>query len=152
MPLYEIITAREQLSRSAKVELANRITEMHCRLTGAPAEFVNVMFRDYDDCFIAGKPQRRSFIVGQVRHGRSPAIRQTILRELADIWVRITGLTEAELLVALSEVDPAMVVEAGRFMPEPGREKEWFAEHPLRRFAAHDGSMQPAATTRPEAS
>ena len=152
MPLYEITTARGQLNRSAKAEIANHISDTHCRLTGAPDEFVNVVFRDYDDGFVARKPQDRSFVMGRIRHGRSPAIRQTILRELADMWVRVTGQAEADLLVALSEVDPAMVVEAGRFMPEPGQEKEWFAEHPPRHLAAHDGPKQPVAASRLEVS
>jgi phenylpyruvate tautomerase PptA (4-oxalocrotonate tautomerase family) len=152
MPLYEITTARGYLNQSTKAEIANHITDIHCRLTGAPDEFVNVVFRDYDDCFVACRPEDRSFVMGRIRHGRSSAIRQTILRELANMWVRVTGQTEAELLVALSEVDPAMVVEAGRFMPEPGREEEWFAEHPPRHLATHDCPKQPVAASCPDVS
>jgi len=152
VPLYEITTARGQLSCSVKAEIANHITDIHCSLTGAPEDFVNVVFRDYDDCFVGCKPQDRSFVMGRIRHGRSQAVRQTMLRELADMWVRITGQTEAELLVALFEVDPAMVVEAGRFMPEPGLEEEWFAEHPSRQFAADDSPHHLGAVRGPEAS
>jgi phenylpyruvate tautomerase PptA (4-oxalocrotonate tautomerase family) len=152
MPLYEITTARGRLTPPVKAEIAQHVTNIHCRLTGAPDEFVNVVFRDYDDCFVASTPEDRSFVMGRIRHGRSLAMRQTILRELADMWVRITGQTEAELLVALSEVDPAMVVEAGRFMPEPGREDEWFSERPARHLAVHDGPEQPVTSSRPEAS
>ena len=54
---------------------------------------------------------------------------RAMLRELNDMWVRITGQSEADLLVSLSEVDPAMALEAGFILPEPGHEKAWFEEH-----------------------
>lgn len=152
MPLYEITSACNQLDTSAKAELARRITDIHCRLTGAPAAFVNVVFREYDDCFVAGKPRNRSFVMGRIRHGRSLETRQAILRELEEVWVRISGRTEADVLVALSEVDPALVLEAGQFMPEPGHKKEWFEEHPPRHVAALDEPDRPIFTSRPEAS
>lgn len=110
------------------------------------------MFREYDDCFVARQQGDRAFVMGRIRHGRSQDIRQAILRDLADMWVRITGQNEADLLVALFEVDPAMVLEAGRFMPEPGRERDWFAGHPPRRTAALDGPGRPILADRPEVS
>jgi len=100
-------------------------------LTGAPAAFVNVVFREYADrdCFVAGKPDGRSFIMGRIRHGRPLETRQEMLRELKDMWVRITGQSEVHLLIGLFEVDPSMALEAGLFMPEPGDEKSWFEHH-----------------------
>lgn len=150
MPLYEITSACNQLNRSTKAEIARRITGIHCRLTGAPEAFVNVVFRDYDDCFVAGRPRNRSFVMGRIRRGRSLETRQALMRELEDMWVCIAGRSGADVLVALSEVDPALVLEAGHFMPEPGRER--FEEPPPRHMAAEDGPDQPIATSRPEPS
>jgi phenylpyruvate tautomerase PptA (4-oxalocrotonate tautomerase family) len=131
MPFYEVETARGELKRSTKADIAAEITDIHCRLTGAPAAFVNVVFREYadGDCFVAGRPTRRSFIMGRIRHGRPLDTRQEMMRELKDMWVRITGQSEVQLLIGLFEVDPAMALEAGLFMPEPGHEKSWFEQH-----------------------
>lgn len=134
MPLYQIDTVKGWLSASMKAEIANRVTDIHCQFTGAPDTFVNVVFREYaeGDCFVARKPEGRSFLGGQIRHGRSVETRQAMLSAFRDMWVHITDQSEAELLVALTEVDPRMALEAGFFMPEPGHEKEWFEEHHAR--------------------
>ena len=131
MPFYEIETAAGELDRPTKADIAAEITDIHCRLTGAPATFVNVMFREYanGDCFVARRPQRRSFILGRIRQGRPLETRQEMMREIRNMWVRITGQSEIHLLVGLSEVDPAMALEAGLFMPEPGHEESWFERH-----------------------
>jgi hypothetical protein len=52
-----------------------------------------------------------------------------MMREFKDMWVRITGQSEVDLLVGLVEVDPTMALEAGLFMPEPGHEAQWFEQH-----------------------
>lgn len=61
-----------------------------------------------------------------IRHGRSCETRQSLLRELSNMWTRITGQSEAELLITLTEVDPANAMESGLILPEPGDEPEWF--------------------------
>ncbi|UAK55267.1 tautomerase family protein [Mycolicibacterium smegmatis] len=134
MPLYQIDTVKGRLTPSVKAEIANKVTDIHCQLTGAPDTFVNVVFREYTegDCFVARKPEGRSFLGGQIRHGRSVETRQAMLKALRDMWVQTTGQSEAELIVGISEVDPRMVLEAGFFMPEPGQEKAWFEEHHAR--------------------
>ena len=131
IPFYEVETAAGDLDRTTKALIAAEITDIHCRLTGAPAMFVNVMFREYSDgdCFVGRRPQRRSFILGGIRHGRTLETRQELMREFKDMWVRITGQSEVHLLVGLLEVDPAMALEAGLFMPEPGHEESWFERH-----------------------
>jgi len=45
------------------------------------------------------------------------------------MWIRVTGQSEAELIdliVSLTETDPANAIEAGLILPEPGREQQWF--------------------------
>jgi phenylpyruvate tautomerase PptA (4-oxalocrotonate tautomerase family) len=134
MPLYEIDTVKGRLTASTKAEIANKITDIHCHFTGAPEAFVNVMFREYaeGDCFVARKPEGRSFLGGQIRQGRTVETRQAMLSAFKDMWVQTTGQSEAELVVALFEVDARMAIEAGFFMPEPGQEKQWFEEHHAR--------------------
>jgi phenylpyruvate tautomerase PptA (4-oxalocrotonate tautomerase family) len=134
VPFYQCYSPKGLLTESAKTEIADEITIIHTDATGAPAAFVNVLFREFSegDCFVARKPAARSFILGTIRHGRSLETRQAMLRDYEQIWTRITGQSEADLLVALSEADPAMALEAGFFMPEHGHEKEWFEEHRAR--------------------
>jgi phenylpyruvate tautomerase PptA (4-oxalocrotonate tautomerase family) len=55
-----------------------------------------------------------------------------MLRDLSQMWTRLTGQSEAEVLVALSEVNPQNVMEAGLILPEPGTEQQWFDENRAR--------------------
>jgi phenylpyruvate tautomerase PptA (4-oxalocrotonate tautomerase family) len=131
VPLYQCYSPKGLLTESAKAEIADEITTIHTAATGAPAAFVNVLFREFSegDLFVHRQPSTRSIVLGSIRHGRSLETRQAMMRDYEQMWLRITGQSEADLLVALTEVDPAMALEAGFFMPEPGHEKEWFEEH-----------------------
>jgi hypothetical protein len=46
-----------------------------------------------------------------------------MLRDFSRMWTRITGQSEAELLLVLTECDPAKAMEAGLILPEPGENK-----------------------------
>jgi hypothetical protein len=102
--------------------------------TGAPELYVNVLFHELPegDCFVARKPANYSYILGAIRHGRDVGTRQAMLREFSRMWTRITGQSEAQLLVALSEANPANAMEAGLILPEPGQEQKWFDENRTR--------------------
>jgi hypothetical protein len=43
--------------------------------------------------------------------------------------LRVTGQSEAELIVSLTETDPANAMEAGLTFPEPGCEQQWFDQN-----------------------
>jgi hypothetical protein len=73
----------------------------------------------------SGKPATRAYIFGIIRHRRDLETRQAMLRDLSRMWIRVTGQSEAELIdliVSLTETDPANAIEAGLILPEPGRE------------------------------
>jgi hypothetical protein len=76
------------------------------------------------DCFVAGEPGTRSYIFGNVRHGRDVETRQGMLRDLSQMWIRITGQSEVDLMVSFTEADPANAMEAGLILPEPGSEQQ----------------------------
>lgn len=134
MPLYQCYSPPGLLTNSAKATIAGEITTIHTNATGAPELFVNVLFHEIPegDCFVAGKPASNSYLVGAIRHGRDLETRQAMLREFSKMWTRVTGQSEAELLVALNEADPANRMEAGLILPEPGHEQEWFDENRAR--------------------
>ncbi|OBG29579.1 tautomerase family protein [Mycobacterium sp. 852002-51057_SCH5723018] len=131
MPVYQCYSPPGLLSRSAKARIADEITTIHTNATGAPELFVNVLFQEIaaGDCFVSRKPATNSYLFGAIRSGRDLETRQAMLREFSRMWTRVTGQSEAEFLVALTEVDPVNAMEAGLVLPEPGHEQDWFDEN-----------------------
>lgn len=134
MPVYQCYSPKGLLTDAAKADIAGEITSIHTTATGAPELYVNVLFHEIaaGDCFVAGKPAAHSYLFGAIRHGRDIETRQGMLRDFSRMWTRITGQSEAELLIALDEADPANAVEAGLILPEPGHEDEWFEQNRAR--------------------
>jgi phenylpyruvate tautomerase PptA (4-oxalocrotonate tautomerase family) len=134
MPIYQCYSPNGLLTKAAKAEIADEITTIHTDATGAPELYVNVLFHEIPegDCFVAGKPAAHSYLFGNIRHGRELATRQAMLAAFTRMWTRVTGQSEAEFLVALTEADPANAMEAGLILPEAGHEKEWFDENRAR--------------------
>jgi phenylpyruvate tautomerase PptA (4-oxalocrotonate tautomerase family) len=131
MPLYQVISHKDLLTDDLRRRIAGEITKIHTTHTGAPAVFVNVLFQDppAGSLFTAGEPSRTTIIVGNIRAGRELAVRQAMLRDLAEMWTAQTGQSSGELLMSIQEVEPSASMEAGLIMPAPGEEDAWFAEH-----------------------
>ncbi|OBH61528.1 tautomerase family protein [Mycobacterium sp. E2479] len=134
MPIYQCYSPRGMLTASAKAKLADEITTIHTNVTRAPELFVNVLFHEIQegDCFVSRKPSANSYLFGAIRHGRDVETRQGLLRDFSRMWTRVTGQSEAEFLVVLTEADPANAMEAGLILPEPGHEQAWFEENRVR--------------------
>lgn len=134
MPVYQCYSPPGLLSESAKARIADEITTIHTNATRAPELFVNVLFHEIaaGDCFVARKRATNSYLFGAIRHGRDVETRQAMLREFSRMWNRVTGQSEAEFLVALTEIDPANAMEAGLALPAPGHEQQWFDENRVR--------------------
>jgi phenylpyruvate tautomerase PptA (4-oxalocrotonate tautomerase family) len=129
MPIYQCISPDGLLDESARGKIAEEITRIHCDATGVPPAFVNVVFLDVPEgrYFVAGRPSAHSVLNGAIRVGRDLETRQRILRELSQMWTRLTGQTEGELLISLWENPAENVMEAGLIFdlhvtPEVGRE------------------------------
>jgi phenylpyruvate tautomerase PptA (4-oxalocrotonate tautomerase family) len=125
MPIYQCTSPEGLLDESARVKLAEEITRIHCGATGVPPSFVNVMFLDVPSgrYFVAGKPSTHSVLNGAIRVGRDLGTRQRILRELSQMWTRLTGQPEEELLISLWENRAENVMEGGSVFPEIGQER-----------------------------
>ena len=82
--------------------------------------------------FVAGRPAGHTVLSGAIRTGRDLATRQRILRELSQMWTRLTGQNEGELLISLWESPPENVMEAGLIFPALGQEEQWFADNRAR--------------------
>ena len=134
MPVYQCYCPKGFLSPAVKAKIADEITTIHTKATGAPELYVNVLFHELPkgDCFVARKPATHSYLFGNVRRGRDLETRQAMLAEFSQMWTRVTGQPESEFLVALAEADAANAMEAGLILPEPGHEREWFNENRAR--------------------
>jgi hypothetical protein len=67
-------------------------------------------------------------VFGDIRAGRDVATRQAMLRDLSQMWTRLTDQPEEEPLVALREVKAENAIEAGVILPEPGEEQQWLEQ------------------------
>ncbi|OBI42650.1 tautomerase family protein [Mycobacterium colombiense] len=134
MPVYQCYSPKGLLTRAAKAKIAEEMTTMYCDATGVPAAWVKVLFHELGEgeCFAAGKPTTQSLILGIARHGRDLETRRGMLRQLAQIWTRNSGQQEADLWISVNEIDYTNVMDAGLFIPGPGREREWFEENRTR--------------------
>jgi phenylpyruvate tautomerase PptA (4-oxalocrotonate tautomerase family) len=124
VPIYQCSSPEGLLDESARGKLAEEITRIHCDATGVPPSFVNVIFTDVPDgkYFVAGKPSAHSFLSGAIRAGHDVARRQSILRNLSQMWTRLTGQPEEELLISLWENPAENAMEAGSIFPAVGQE------------------------------
>src|SRR5260370_5347548 len=119
VPIYQCISPEGLLDESTRAKLAEEITRIHCDATGVPPSFVNAIFIDVQDgkYFVAGKPSTHSVVNGAIRVGHDVATRQTILRNLSQMWTRLTGQPEEELLISLWENQAENAMEAGSIFP-----------------------------------
>jgi phenylpyruvate tautomerase PptA (4-oxalocrotonate tautomerase family) len=129
--VYQVIAREGLLDDDLRRRVAGEITRIHTEHTGAPELFVNVLFQDLPEgrLFTAGEPSSTTIVLGQVREGRELAVRQAMLRDLAEMWTRETGQPGGELLMGIQEVDPRAAMEGGLIMPAAGEEAAWFEEH-----------------------
>ena len=131
MPIYQCSSPERLLTKSAREKIANEITRIHCEVTGERPSFVNVLFLDIPEgtSFNAGRPSTRSFVMGEIRHGHDVQTRHTLLRDLSQMWTRLTSQSEAELIVGLKETPAENATQAGLIFAEPGHEQQWFDEN-----------------------
>jgi phenylpyruvate tautomerase PptA (4-oxalocrotonate tautomerase family) len=134
MPIYQCSSPEQLLTKSAKGRIAGEITRIHCEVTGERPSFVNVLFLDILEgtSFTAGRPSTRSFVMGEIRNGHDVQTRHTLLRDLSQMWTRLTSQSEAELIVGLKETPAENATQAGLIFAEPGHEQQWFDENRAR--------------------
>ena len=133
MPVYTCTTTQGLLRPDQKTDIAREITRIHCELTGAPADFVHVLFQEMapGDAFVGGEPMTRSIVRGLVRAGRPLELKARMLADLSAAWGKVSGQAPHDIFVALEDVPASHVIEAGRILPEPGEEEAWLAAQGL---------------------
>jgi phenylpyruvate tautomerase PptA (4-oxalocrotonate tautomerase family) len=128
MAVYTCITQEGTLSAEQRADLAKEITRSHVAMSGEPASFVRVIFETVSpDCtFSGGKPAVNASIVGIIR-GRSTEVKAQLLNDLWSLYKNVTGLSDDQLWVSVTEIPPSNAMEFGAIIPEVGHEAEWQA-------------------------
>lgn len=130
MPQYRCLVQRGRLSLEKKAEVAQEITRIHCELTAAPKHFVHVIFTDVPagNWFTAGQDSSFSIINAFIRSGRTDEQKRRLMQQISRRWSEVTGQSEREIVVTLSDIRSETWMEAGQLMPQPGGEKTWFEQ------------------------
>lgn len=120
MPLYTVST-KKPLTHDVRDQLAAGITQLHCDATGAPAEFVQVVF----SFNVPLGKHKQVHLLGSIRSGRSSETKQLIISRFHQLFHTVLRTTEDQAVVQLMDVPASWVIEGGDIMPEPGEEAEW---------------------------
>ena len=123
MPVYSI-TSHHTISDADKRRLVDLFTDTHCGLTGAPEQFVHVIFSDG----IPIEGGRELYIHANVRWGRTPETVETLRETLVGGSAEILGLPVEKVRINLLEIQAKWIMEGGHVMPDPGEEDEWMAK------------------------
>ena len=121
MPVYSL-TSSNTITDINKEKLANLFTDVHCELTGAPEQFVHVLFAE-NIPLINGN---ELYIQANVRSGRTEATVADLRKQLVEKSAAILEIPSNQVSINLLEIQPKWCMEGGYIMPEPGEEDEWF--------------------------
>ena len=131
MPTYTVTHSALDLDPEQRSRIANGITEAHNRITGANKYFAQVIFNEKSagSHFMGGKivSEPQLFLHGEIRSGRSEAVKTQLILELRDVLVRFSGLDRSNVWVYIVDLLPTQMIEYGEVLPESGKENEWYS-------------------------
>lgn len=130
MPLYLCNMKTGSVPAEAKSKIAQDITDIHCKATDAPAEFVHVFF--LEEAAAPPLDDDQVYLQGNIRAGRNSAQKDEIIRGMCGSIARHTGLGIADIGMQLVDVPASWVMEGGDVFPEPGEEAAWLEAHAQR--------------------
>jgi len=121
MPLYICSIPADTLDARRRQQIAAAITRIHCDVTGAPATFVHVVFRDSEP--------GQYLVFGRIRAGRSDDTKIALKRQIAEAVAEAVGIELQKITVFTKDIPASWVMEGGTLLPEPGEEGDWLAAH-----------------------
>jgi phenylpyruvate tautomerase PptA (4-oxalocrotonate tautomerase family) len=133
MPTYVCSVPPKSLSDGQKDEIAAAIGRRHSEATGAPAFFVQVVIEESDTTrrYLGGQLSgAHIWIRGDIRAGRSEAVRAALMLAIMKDVSAIAAVPEASIWVYLCNLEPTDMVEFGHVLPRPGEEQAWFEALP----------------------
>jgi phenylpyruvate tautomerase PptA (4-oxalocrotonate tautomerase family) len=126
------LTQTGTLDSDARQRFADEVTAIHVSETGAPIEFVNVIFPELPEgrAFRAGKVADKAIIQAWIRAGRTDEVRHNIIQRVSDAYLELTGTDPMHVLVVVEDAPSSHIMEGGQIAPEPNpeAEKAWFAK------------------------
>ena len=111
MPTYTVVTSNLELNKSKKKSIAEGITKIHSKTTGANTYFAQVIFN-------------------QIRAGRSKKVKDNLIDQLKKLLAKETELDQSNVWVYIVDLEPSQMVEYGEVLPVSGQEKVWFENLP----------------------
>ena len=131
MPTYTVTHSALDLDSEQKNRIANGITEVHNRVTGANKYFAQVIFNEKSagNHFMGGKlvSEPQLFLHGEIRSGRTEEVKKQLILELRDVLLKFSGLDQSNVWVYILDLLPNQMIEYGEVLPESGRENEWYS-------------------------
>ena len=137
MPFYRCLIPEGSLSYDQRERIAVAITDVHCGLSTAPRDFVQVAFLNSEpggeipDSHGNGviRCDNPYFVAGGNRAGRTAETKTRILKGIIDRFTEIAGVPREMVGGVISEAPGSWTMEAGRILPDPGEEAEWLSRH-----------------------
>ena len=130
MPTYIVKYSNFKLSSKQKKFIADGITKTHSKFTGANTFFAQVIFQKNENRshFMGGKlvKNKEIFLNGQIRAGRTSAIKKKLILGLREVIIKNTKLKKDFVWVYLEDLLPQQMIEYGEILPISGEEKNWF--------------------------
>ena len=136
MPTYTVTNSNFNISSKQQKKLAEGITKVHNVVTGANTYFAQVIFNKTkkNNHFMGGKKVEEAslFLLGQIRAGRSKEVKDKLISDLKNVLVKNSKLDETQIWVYINDLPPSQMIEYGAVLPDSGKEKEWFANLPVK--------------------
>ncbi len=129
MPTYVCFVPPKSLSDDQKDQIAAAIGRRHSEATGAPPFFVQVVIEESDTTrrYLGGQLSgAHIWVRGDIRAGRSEAVRSAIMLAVMKDVSAIATVPEASIWVYLCNLESTDMVEFGHVLPAPGGERAWF--------------------------
>ena len=130
MPTYIVKYSNFRLTPKQKKFIADGVTKTHSKFTGANTFFAQVIFQKNENSshFIGGKlvKNQEIFINGQIRAGRTSAIKKKLILGLREVLIKNTKIKKDFVWAYLEDLPPQQMIEYGEILPNSGKEKKWF--------------------------
>ena len=134
MPTYTVVTSNLDLNENKKKTIAEGITKIHSKTTGANTYFAQVIFNETkkNSHFMGGKiiNNEQIYLNGQIRAGRSKEVKDDLIDHLKKLLAKETNLDQSSVWVYIVDLEPSQMVEYGEVLPVSGQEKVWFENLP----------------------
>ena len=127
MPIYRFKVPTGSVPFEQREKIAVDVTDIHCGSTLAPRHFVHVMFDEQPDGSL--EYPTRFYLDAYNRAGRPQEVKDKLLEDLMNAFVRHTCVPREQISGRLGEGPASWAMEGGQVLPEPGQETaEWYAE------------------------